>query len=204
MEWNPWKACYFRNFVNGPTTICKDSLENFFDILLSSACGRAVTTDISHLLKQLNHSYTRFTHVFVLKSFLEYCDSSSCSFSQKESKPQTHSFFKISHFNFKNITKCTCKHLEKMPEKITQSAKCNVTWQTSSEYQRLMVSSGRNLNYISLRQKMQIPEKFGSHLVLAWEGSGSLLHGGWHETDGCLKLTLLNVWFVGHQYWNYP
>ena len=162
------------------------------------------STYISPLLKQLNHSYTCFTHVFILENFLGHCDSFSCSFSQKESKPHIHSlFFKIRHFNFKNIAKNTCKHLEKMPEKITQSTKRNVTWQTSSKYHRLAVPSGRNLNYISHGQKIQIPEIFGSQLVLAWEGSGSPLHGGWHETDRCLTLMFLNAWFVGHQYWNY-
>jgi len=29
-----------------PTTICKDSLANFFNILVSSACGRAATTQL--------------------------------------------------------------------------------------------------------------------------------------------------------------
>jgi hypothetical protein len=146
-------------------------------------------------LKQLNHSYTCFIHVFILKSFLEHCDSFSCSFSHKKSKLQhTHSlFFKTSHFSFKNIAKHTCKHLEKMPEKITWSMKRNVTWQTSSECHRLTEYSGRNLNYISFGQKIQIPEICGSHLVLAWEGSGSLLHGGWHENDRCLKPMILNA-----------
>jgi hypothetical protein len=42
---------------------------------------------------------------------------------------------------------------------------CNVTWQTSSEYHRLTVPSGRTLNYISFVQKIQIPEIFGSPLI---------------------------------------
>jgi hypothetical protein len=41
----------------------------------------------------------------------------------------------------------------------------NVTWQTSSEYRRLTVPSGRTLNYISFVRKIQIPEIFGSPLV---------------------------------------
>jgi hypothetical protein len=42
---------------------------------------------------------------------------------------------------------------------------CNVTWQTSSEYRRLTVPSGRILNYVSFVRKIQIPEIFGSPLV---------------------------------------
>jgi hypothetical protein len=50
---------------------------------------------------------------------------------------------------FKKIAKHTCSHLEKIPEKSTRSTQRNVTWQTSSEYRRVTVPSGRTLNYIS-------------------------------------------------------
>jgi hypothetical protein len=66
---------------------------------------------------------------------------------------------------FKKIAKHTCSHIEKIPEKSTQSMQCNVTWQTSSEYHRLTVPSGRILNYILFVRKIQIPEIFGSPLV---------------------------------------
>jgi hypothetical protein len=70
-----------------------------------------------------------------------------------------HSVFK------KKIAKHTCSHSEKIPEKLTRSMQCNVTWQTSSEYRRLTVPSGRTLNHISFVRKIQIPEIFGSPLV---------------------------------------
>jgi hypothetical protein len=63
---------------------------------------------------------------------------------------------------FKKIAKRTCIHSEKIPEKLTRSMQCNVTWQTSSEYRRLTVPSGRTLNYISFVRKIQILEIFGS------------------------------------------
>jgi hypothetical protein len=66
---------------------------------------------------------------------------------------------------FKKIAKHTCSHLEKIPEKSTRSTQRNVTWQSSSEYRRLTVPSGRTLNYISFMRKIQIPEIFGSPLV---------------------------------------
>jgi hypothetical protein len=66
---------------------------------------------------------------------------------------------------FKKITKHTCSHSEKIPEKSTRSMQCNFTWQTSSEYRRLTVPSGRTLKYISFVRKIQIPEIFGSTLV---------------------------------------
>jgi hypothetical protein len=66
---------------------------------------------------------------------------------------------------FKKIAKHTCSHSEKMPEKLTRSMQCNVTWQTSSEYHRLTVLSGGTLNYLSFVRKIQIPEIFGSPLV---------------------------------------
>jgi hypothetical protein len=52
-----------------------------------------------------------------------------------------------------------------MPEKCTPSTQRNVTWQTSTEYLRLTVPSGRTLNYVSFVRKIQIPEIFGSPLV---------------------------------------
>jgi hypothetical protein len=52
-----------------------------------------------------------------------------------------------------------------MPEKMKRSVQYNVTWQTSSEYCSLMVPIARTMNYISLVQKIQIPEIFGSLLV---------------------------------------
>jgi hypothetical protein len=72
-------------------------------------------------------------------------------------------FFRIFHFNIltPNHTHA-CKHLGKM----TQSAK-SVTWQTSSEYRRLVVPSGRALFYAPFVQKIQIPEIFGFPLVHA-------------------------------------
>jgi hypothetical protein len=48
---------------------------------------------------------------------------------------------------FKKIAKYTCSHLEKISEKSTRSTQRNVTRQTSSEYRRLTVPSGRTLNY---------------------------------------------------------
>jgi hypothetical protein len=48
---------------------------------------------------------------------------------------------------------------------MTQVMQCNVARQTSSEYCRLMVPSGRTLNYVSFTQKIQIPETFGSPVV---------------------------------------
>jgi hypothetical protein len=48
-------------------------------------------------------------------------------------------------FSFKKIAKHTCRHIEKIPEKLTRSTQGNVTWQTSSEYRRLIVPSGRTL-----------------------------------------------------------
>jgi len=44
--------------------------------------------------------------------------------------------------------------LRKLPEKMKQSAQHNVTWQTSSEYCRLMVPSGRTLNYVLFAWKI--------------------------------------------------
>ena len=67
---------------------------------------------------------------------------------------------------FKNITKHTRRHLEKIPEKFARSTQCNVTWQTSSEYRRLTVPIGRTLNYVSFVRKIQIPEIFVSPLVV--------------------------------------
>jgi hypothetical protein len=52
---------------------------------------------------------------------------------------------------------------------------CNVTWQTTSEYRRLTVPSGRTLNYISFVRKIQSPEIFGSPLVHVLENIGLLL-----------------------------
>jgi hypothetical protein len=40
---NSMTLLLFRNFVNGPMTVCKDSLANFFNIFISSACGRVDT-----------------------------------------------------------------------------------------------------------------------------------------------------------------
>jgi hypothetical protein len=54
---------------------------------------------------------------------------------------------------------------KKYQKKSTRSKQRNVTWQTSSEYRRLTVPSGRTLNYISIVRKIQIPEIFGSPLV---------------------------------------
>jgi hypothetical protein len=65
----------------------------------------------------------------------------------------------------KKIAKHTCSHLKKIPEKSTQSTQHNVTWQTSSEYRRLTVPTGRTLNYISFVRMIQILEIFGSPLV---------------------------------------
>ena len=117
--------CYFRNFVNGPTTICKNSLANILNIFITSAHGTMATMQLvfnKHFssletIKPLIHSC--FIHGFTLKSFLEYCDSFSCSFSQKETKFHRHSFLNICHFNIlkthqtpkkKNDTKCTACH----------------------------------------------------------------------------------------------
>jgi hypothetical protein len=69
------------------------------------------------------------------------------------------------HSVLKKIAKHTCSHLEKIPEKSTRSTQRNVTWQTSSEYRRLTVPSGRTLNFVSFVRKIQIPEIFGSPLV---------------------------------------
>jgi hypothetical protein len=66
---------------------------------------------------------------------------------------------------FKKIPKHTCRHLEKMPEKLTQSTQCIVTWQSSSEYRRLTVPSGRTMNYVSFVWKILIPKIFGFPLV---------------------------------------
>jgi hypothetical protein len=52
-----------------------------------------------------------------------------------------------------------------MPEKIIQNTQHIVTWQTSSEYCRLAVPSGRTLNYVSFQRKILIPEIFGSPLI---------------------------------------
>jgi len=49
-----------------------------------------------------------------------------------------------------------------MPEKLTRSTQRSVAWQTSSEYRRLTVPSGRILSYVSFVRKIQIPEIFGS------------------------------------------
>jgi len=49
---------------------------------------------------------------------------------------------------------------------MTQSTQHNVTWQTSSEYCRLVEPNGRTLNYISFEQKIQIAETFGSPLCV--------------------------------------
>jgi len=57
---------------------------------------------------------------------------------------------------------------------MTQSAK-RVTWQTSSEYRRLAVPSGRPMNYVSFAQKIQIPEIFGFRP----HTSGSYLRDKW-------------------------
>jgi len=68
-----------------------------------------------------------------------------------------------------------------MPEKMTQSTRRNVTWQTNSEYCRLAVPSGRSLNYISFAQKIQIPKIFGSSLYI---------HAWCQHTDGYISLSL--------------
>jgi len=47
---------------------------------------------------------------------------------------------------------------------MTQIMQCTVARQTT-EYCRLMVPSGRTLNYVSFMQKIQIPETFGSPVV---------------------------------------
>jgi len=52
-----------------------------------------------------------------------------------------------------------------MPEKMTQSTKRNVKWQTSSQYRRLAIPSDRTLNYVWFARKIQIPEIFVSSLV---------------------------------------
>jgi hypothetical protein len=85
----------------------RTALENFFNISVSSARGRAATTRlvfIRHftyfkMIEALVHLC--FTHGVILKSFHELCDSFSCSFPLKETKFHTHSFFKISHFSYK-------------------------------------------------------------------------------------------------------
>ena len=146
----------------------------FFNIFVSSARGRAATTQLvfnTHFpsfeaIKPLVLSC--FTHGFILKSFLEHCDSFNCSFSQKETKfhTQTHThthilFFKISHFNLKKSSNT----LADTSEKMTWSPQCSVTWQTSSEYRRLAVPSGRTLTYVSFARKIQIAEIFVSPLL---------------------------------------
>jgi hypothetical protein len=65
----------------------------------------------------------------------------------------------------KKIAKHTCRHLEKIPEKLTRSTQRYVIWQTSSEYRRLIVPSGRILTYVSFVWNIQIPEIFGYPLV---------------------------------------
>ena len=49
---------------------------------------------------------------------------------------------------------------KKIPQKLTRSMQRNVTWQTSSEYRRLTLLSGRTLNYVSFVRKIQITEIF--------------------------------------------
>jgi hypothetical protein len=87
---------------------------------------------------------------------------------RKPNFAHTHTlFFKMNIFSFflKKIAKHTCKHLEKIPEKLTRSTQRSVTWQTGSEHRRFTVPSGRTLNYVSFVRKIQIPEIFGSPLV---------------------------------------
>jgi hypothetical protein len=58
---------------------------------------------------------------------------------------------------------------------------CIVTWQTSSEYRRLTVPSGRTLNYISFVRKIQIPEIFVSPLVYVESSWNVMAHGDARE-----------------------
>jgi hypothetical protein len=94
----------------------------------------------------------------------EYCRWAPPPFFQRETKFHTKMFFsKISLFIlFKKIAEHTWRHLEIMPENFTRSTQRSVTWQTSSEYLRLTVPSGRTLNYVSFVRKIQIPELFVS------------------------------------------
>ena len=47
MHWHELHdTCYFWNFVSGLMTICKDSLVNIFNILVSCARGRVTTTQL--------------------------------------------------------------------------------------------------------------------------------------------------------------
>ena len=129
----------------------------------SSSCWTSATS-ANHLPFK-----SSFIHWNILKSFLEQCDSLSCSFSQKETTFHTHSlFFEISHFNLQTIAKYTCKLLKKMPQKMTRSMQDNVTWHTSSECCNHLVPSGRTMIYASFAQKIQILEIFGSHLLLVY------------------------------------
>jgi len=73
---------------------------------------------------------------------------------------------------FEKIAKHACRHLEKIPEKLTRSTKRNVTWQTSSQYHRLTVPSCRTLNYVPFVRNIQIPEISGYPLVLYLEVRG--------------------------------
>jgi hypothetical protein len=70
-----------------------------------------------------------FTLGFILKIVLEHCDSYSLSFSQKATKFHARSsFFNISHFNFKKITKHILKHFEKNTRKyvMQDAAQCHL------------------------------------------------------------------------------
>ena len=78
---------------------------------------------------------------------------------RKQNFMHTHFSLSWSISVFKNIARHTFKHLKQMPEKMTQSAE-HVTWQTSSEYCRFAVPSGRTPNYVSFGCKIQILEIF--------------------------------------------
>lgn len=72
---------------------------------------------------------------------------------------------------------------------MTQSVQDNVTWQTSSEFCRLMVPSCRTVNYVSFAKKIQIPGICGS-LLVQYMYSASTVEGRF-PTRRCIKLHCL-------------
>jgi len=82
----------------------------------------------------------------------------------KQNIPNTHSLSSATSI-LKNLQTHLQTLRKKCQKKMTRSTQHHVTWQTSSEYCRLAVPSGRTLNYVSFKQKIRIAEIFGSPLV---------------------------------------
>ena len=108
----------------------------------------------------------------------------------------------------KRIAKHTCRHLVKLPEKLTRSTQRSVTWQTGSEYRRLTVPSGRTLNYVSFVQKIEIPKYLGpplvySHIAAHFPPSHDVTNNFSKSTNygpSCVAVFYYYFFFIGFKY----